>query len=87
MAVHHVVRDFKLAGVALPKQEKQKFAELSMAMTQQVTKFSNHVLDATGAWTHLITDSQALAGISEIAQSSMTDLIDSTVSRIAFLSL
>ena len=70
-AINHNIRDFKLAGVALPPGKKERFAKLSLELSAQTTKFSNQLLDATGAWTHHITDLKELAGVPEIALASL----------------
>nr|MCH9769842.1 oligopeptidase A [Gammaproteobacteria bacterium] len=61
------LRDFNLAGVSLNAADKQKFAELSKALSQLTTQFEENVLDASEAWNHLITDQNQLAGLPERA--------------------
>ncbi len=59
------LRDFKLAGVALPPSEKIRFAEIQKQLSLITTKFSENVLDATHAWTFHVTDLQTLKGLPE----------------------
>ncbi len=67
MVIKHLLRDFKLAGVSLPSQEKQQFSELSKALSQLSTRFEENVLDATEGWSRHITDAYELKGLPEIA--------------------
>ena len=63
--------DFRLAGVALPEADQQRYRELKKRLSQLSSDFSNHVLDATTAWSKLIDNKEALAGIPE---STLEDL-------------
>ncbi len=63
--VEHTLRDFRLAGVALPRERKDRFKELMLQLTQQQAKFDENVLDATNAWSHHVTDAAALAGLND----------------------
>lgn len=60
------IRDFKLAGVALPEDEKQQYAELSQALSKLTSTYNDNVLDATNAWTKLVTDVNELDGLPEV---------------------
>lgn len=61
------LRDFKLAGVALPPKAKQQFATLQQQLAQLSSKFSNNLLDATNGWTKLITHKSELKGLTNHA--------------------
>ncbi len=63
----NALRDFRLAGIALPEAEKQRYAEIKTRLSELSTQFSNHVLDATQGWTKLVTDKEALAGLPDTA--------------------
>ncbi len=67
MVLKHLLRDFKLAGVALNEKDKKLFAELSKELSQLTTLFEEHVLDATQGWSKHITDAGLLSGLPEIA--------------------
>lgn len=67
MVIKHLLRDFKLAGVSLPAEQKQRFAELSKELSQLGTRFEENVLDATEGWTKHVTDADELKGLPEIA--------------------
>jgi len=62
-AVKDALRDFKLAGVALPPAEKQQFKALSLRLSELQTKFEEHLVDATQAWTLHLQDESRLAGM------------------------
>lgn len=65
MLIKHGLRNFKLAGVSLPKEQRQRFAELQLKAAQLSTKFSQNVLDARTHWEHFVTDKAELAGVPE----------------------
>ena len=50
-AIEHALRDFRLAGVALPKQQQARYGELRKRLSELGSKFGENVLDATNAWT------------------------------------
>lgn len=59
----NALRDFKLAGVALPAEQKARYKELMEQLTAVQAKFDENVLDATNAWGKHITDEQQLSGL------------------------
>jgi len=59
--------DFHLSGVDLPAERKQRFKEISQELSQLTSRYSDNVLDATNAWSKLLTDAGALAGLPESA--------------------
>ncbi|MGI9275874.1 MAG: oligopeptidase A [Endozoicomonas sp.] len=61
------LRDFKLAGVALPEEKKVRYGEIVKQLSELTSKFSDNVLDATMAWSKLITDESELTGLPESA--------------------
>lgn len=63
--IENELRDFKLAGVGLPPQEKARYADLQKQLSKLSTKFSENLLDATHNWTLHITDLAALKGLPE----------------------
>ncbi len=50
-AIEHALRDFRLAGVALPEQQQARYGELRKRLSELGSKFGENVLDATNAWT------------------------------------
>ena len=59
--------EFRLSGVDLDKEKKQRFKEISQELSRLTTKFEENLLDATNAWSKLITDPAQLAGLPESA--------------------
>jgi len=65
--INDALRDFKLAGIALSADKKQRYGEIKQQLALLQSQFSNNVMDATLAWSKLITDVQLLAGLPESA--------------------
>jgi oligopeptidase A len=61
----NALRDFRLAGVALDPERKQRFKALMERLASAQAKFDENVLDATNAWTRPVTDEAELAGLPE----------------------
>jgi oligopeptidase A len=61
------LRDFKLAGIALSEDKKHRYGEIKQKLALLQSQFSNHVMDATLAWSKLITDVNELAGLPDSA--------------------
>ncbi|MGB0360285.1 MAG: M3 family metallopeptidase, partial [Endozoicomonas sp.] len=61
------LRDFRLAGVALEDEKKQRFGDIKKQLSELTSKFSDNVLDATMAWSKLVTDESELMGLPESA--------------------
>ncbi len=59
----NALRDFRLAGVALDADRKQRFKALMERLASAQAKFDENVLDATNAWTRAVTDAAELAGL------------------------
>lgn len=57
------LRDFSLAGVALPPEQQSEYREISMRLSKLGAKFSENVLDATHAWTRHFDHPGALKGL------------------------
>ncbi|WP_230187796.1 M3 family metallopeptidase [Sphingobium sp. CECT 9361] len=65
VAVEHMLRDFRLSGVALAAEARARFAAITVELSSLTTAFGNAVLDATDAWFEHVEDAALLAGISE----------------------
>ncbi|MES9969319.1 MAG: oligopeptidase A [Candidatus Thiodiazotropha sp.] len=65
--LRNALLDFHLSGVDLEQAKKQRFKEISQELSQLTTKFEENLLDATNAWSKLITDESALRGLPESA--------------------
>ncbi|MCU7917850.1 MAG: oligopeptidase A [Candidatus Thiodiazotropha sp. (ex Epidulcina cf. delphinae)] len=59
--------EFRLSGVDLASDEQQRFKEINRELSQLTTKFEENLLDATNAWSRLISDPAALAGLPDSA--------------------
>ena len=72
--ISNALRDFKLSGIDLDEEKKQRFKEISQELSQLASNYEENVLDATNAWTKLITDEADLAGLpaTALAQAKQT---------------
>ena len=70
------LRDFKLAGVALPEDKKARYGDIQKKLSELTSKFSDNVLDATMAWSKLITDEDELKGLPESALAGARQLAE-----------
>jgi oligopeptidase A len=61
--IDDALRDFRLAGVALPEAKKQRYGELQKQLSTLSMTFSNNVLDATQAWFTYFKAKDELAGL------------------------
>ncbi len=50
-AVDNALRDFRLAGVALPEADKARYGKIQQRLSELSTSFNENILDATRAWT------------------------------------
>jgi len=62
-AVNHALRDFHLAGVDLPPEDKDRFKEIMQALAAARASFEHNVQDASDAWSLHITDASELDGV------------------------
>jgi oligopeptidase A len=61
----HALREFDLAGVRLDAAPKARFRDVMQELAQLQSRFEENVLDATQAWTRLVTVAGQLAGLPE----------------------
>jgi oligopeptidase A len=54
-----------LSGVSLPEDKKQQFSTLTQRLADLSSQFVNNVMDATQAWSLMISDATELAGITD----------------------
>ncbi len=66
--VDNEVRDFRLGGAELPAAGKQRYTEISDRLSMLTSRFSDNLLDATNAWSHVVTDAAELAGLPDDAR-------------------
>ncbi len=61
--LENALRDFHLSGVDLGVEEKARFKKISQALSSLTSRYGENILDATNAWSKLISDKEALAGL------------------------
>ncbi len=66
--IDNALRDFRLSGVSLPTEAKARYRELAAELSHLSSRFQDNLLDATQAFTRLITDEAQLAGLPESAR-------------------
>jgi oligopeptidase A len=68
--VTNAIRDFTLSGVGLEDDKKKRYANIQSRLSDLSSTFGNNVMDATMAWTKLVTDETALAGLPDSAKAA-----------------
>ena len=71
--IENALRDFRLGGAELTDAQKPRFAQIQDEQAILGKAFSDHVLDATDGFVHLITDEAELAGLPEDAITAAAD--------------
>jgi oligopeptidase A len=61
--VENALRDFRLAGVSLPEDRKQRFGAVMERLASAQSQFDENVLDATNAWSRHVADERELEGL------------------------
>jgi len=61
--IENELRDFRLGGAELPEEQKARFMAIQEALSEQTSKFSDNLLDATNAYTCVVEDEQDISGI------------------------
>jgi oligopeptidase A len=72
--IENSLRDFRLGGAELSDSEKLRFAEIQDEQALLGKAFSDHVLDATDGFIHIIKDISGLTGLPEDAIAAAADL-------------
>ncbi|MBL4851321.1 MAG: oligopeptidase A [Gammaproteobacteria bacterium] len=65
--IDNALRDFRLSGVALEADKKDRYKEIKQELSRLTSKFEENVLDATGAWKKGIDRIEDLSGLPESA--------------------
>jgi oligopeptidase A len=65
--IRDALRDFRLSGIGLPPDQKERFKQISMRLSEIQTKFEENIMDAIQAFALNITDAARLKGMSEAA--------------------
>ena len=61
--VDNELRDFRLGGAELPDEQKARFKAVQEELARLSAKFEENLLDATNAWSRLVTDESELDGV------------------------
>ena len=72
--IDNTLRDFTLSGIALNADDKVQYGKIKARMSALSSTFSNHVLDATMAFSKHITDEKSLAGVPDSAKAAAHQL-------------
>ncbi len=67
MLVEQELRDFRLAGVALPEKAKARYRDLMQELAAAQAKFDQNVQDSTDSWHCHATDEAEVAGLPQAA--------------------
>jgi oligopeptidase A len=70
-SIDNTLRDFRLAGVALSNDKKQRYGDIKKRLSELTSKFSENVLDATQGWSKLVGNADELAGVPESSLAAM----------------
>ena len=65
--IDDALRDFRLAGVDLPVENKTRFRDIMQRLSKLQAKFEENLLDATQGWSKQVANEKQLAGIPETA--------------------
>ena len=66
-SIDNELRDFKLSGIGLKKEDRERYREIKQKLSQLQTRFEENILDATQGWTLLLEDESELAGLPDSA--------------------
>ena len=65
--INNALRDFRLSGIDLNTEKQQRYKQISQQLSALSSKYDENLLDATNAWSKLITDPALLAGLPDTA--------------------
>jgi len=74
--IGNALRDFRLSGIGLPPEKKQRYADIVEKLSELSSKFSDNVLDATQAWELLLPDAARLGGLPDSALALLASLAE-----------
>jgi oligopeptidase A len=60
------LEDFRLGGVGLPADRKERFKAVQQELALQGARFEENVLDSMNAWTRHVSDATELSGINSV---------------------
>lgn len=70
MAIEQSLKDFELSGIGLDDEQKLRYGEIVKRLSELTSQFSNQLLDATEAWSKLITNDSELKGLPDSAKAA-----------------
>ncbi|MGZ4957972.1 MAG: oligopeptidase A [Methylomonas sp.] len=65
--ITNALRDFHLSGVDLPADKQVRYKDISQQLSKLGSQYEENLLDATNAWSKLLTNVDDLAGLPESA--------------------
>ncbi len=65
--ITNALRDFRLSGIGLDEKKQKRYKEIKQELSSLTSKYGENVLDATNAWTKVISDEKELAGLPDTA--------------------
>ena len=71
--IENSLRDFRLGGAELSDADKPRFAQIQDEQAELGKAFSDHVLDATDNFVHLVSNESDLLGLPEDARAAAAD--------------
>ncbi len=71
--IENSLRDFRLGGAELSDGDKPRFSQIQDEQALLGKAFSDHVLDATDSFVHLVTEKSELVGLPEDAIAAAAD--------------
>jgi len=66
--IENALRDFRLSGVDLPPEKKERFKTVAQELSRLSSQFQDNVLDATQGWHQVIEEESRLKGIPDSAR-------------------
>lgn len=66
--IDNTIRDFRLSGIDLNEEQQGRYKALMEELSALTSKFEEHILDASRAWTKVIDNEAALAGLPDSAK-------------------
>ncbi len=75
--ISNTLRDFTLSGIGLNEADQQTYGKIVIRLSELSSNFSNNTLDATQAFTLVITDEEKLSGLPQSAKDAAKALAES----------
>lgn len=75
--IENALRDFHLAGIALPENDKQRYGDIRQELSTLGSQFADNVLDATQLWTRHFESPESLKGLPDSALAAMAETAQS----------